>query len=99
MGGRGDSVELVAAAAAAQNQLDRSALVGIGAADIDPVSYMPTTILGKSLYFWINLVVLAMFAYECLLKIIIQGFVFNSGPTQPYMRAGLNVLDFVIISA
>lgn len=98
--GRGDSVELVAAAAAAQKQLEQNPLNNIEGMDLsmDPVSYMPTTFLGKDLYFWINLGVLGMFAYECLLKIIIHGFVFQSGPTQPYMRAGLNTLDFVIIS-
>jgi hypothetical protein len=99
--GRGDSVELVAAAAAAKSQLADNQLNSIPGVDmeaVNPLQYMPATFLGKDMYFWINLVVLATFAYECLLKIIIHGFVFKSGPTEPYMRAGLNVLDFVIIS-
>jgi hypothetical protein len=99
--GRGDSVELAKAAAAAKSSLANNPLHSINGLDIaavNPMEHMPTTFLGKDMYFWINLLVLATFAYECLLKIIIHGFVFKSGPTEPYMRAGLNVLDFVVIS-
>ena len=95
--GRGDSVELVEKAAAAKEELGDTDTEEM-AMDMDPRAYMPATFLGKDMYFWINLCVLGAFAYECLLKIVIHGFVFRSGPTKPYMRASLNVLDFVIIS-
>lgn len=97
--GRGDSVELVAAAADAKQQLgDTDADADTIDINMDPMAYMPTTFLGKDIYFWINLCVLGAFFSECLLKIIIHGFVFRSGPTVPYMHHRLNILDFFIIS-
>jgi hypothetical protein len=97
--GRGNSMELIAAAAEAQRASAAAGdVAGLDGFNMDPTEYVPATIFGRDLYFWINLFVLGCFAYECLLKIVIHGFILDSGPTEPYMRSKMNVLDFIIIS-
>lgn len=45
----------------------------------------------------INLLVLTAFSVEALLKVIVHGFYFESGPTRPYLQTKMNAMDFVII--
>jgi uncharacterized protein YgiM (DUF1202 family) len=46
---------------------------------------------------YVNVLVLAAFALEGLLKCVIHGFVSKSGPTDPYLQSKMNRLDFVIV--
>ena len=45
----------------------------------------------------LNAFVLFAFVLEASLKIVVNGFFFDSGPTKPYMRSKKNLLDFFII--
>jgi hypothetical protein len=45
----------------------------------------------------INLIVLGAFVFEALLKIVIHGFCYASGPSKPYLQTKMNRIDFIII--
>lgn len=44
-----------------------------------------------------NKVVLAAFVVEAVLKTIVHGFYYKSGPSQPYLQTRMNRIDFFII--
>eukprot|EP01051_Picozoa_sp_SAG22_P003802 SAG22_NODE_190_length_15715_cov_21.164980_4_plen_2282_part_00 len=56
-------------------------------------------VFGHSLFVYLNILVLVAFILEALLKVIIHGFLFKSGPTHPYLSSRMNQLDFFIIVA
>ena len=45
----------------------------------------------------INVIILGAFVFEAVLKVIIHGFCFTSGPSKPYLKTKMNRVDFIII--
>jgi hypothetical protein len=63
---------------------------------VDSPMLDPNSLLKKIIYY-IDLVLNILFSVECILKILSEGFLFNSRKDKAYIRDPWNIMDFVVV--
>eukprot|EP01043_Picozoa_sp_COSAG02_P009541 COSAG02_NODE_325_length_24616_cov_17.214667_16_plen_2024_part_01 len=66
---------------------------------IEQLQYEQLQLLAPMIDQYVEYAVLGMFASEAIVKTISSGFLFKSGPSEPYLQVAHNVWDFVILVA
>lgn len=63
---------------------------------VDSPMLDPNSLLKKIIYY-IDLVLNIFFSVECILKILSDGFIYNSRKDKAYIRDSWNIMDFVVV--